>query len=110
MPDEHTTMAATLRLTPLGPGIGARVDGLDLRRPLDAATLAAITAAMDRHAVLVFPGQHFKDDEQLTFGRQFGEIEETPTLVDQARRRLADNRVNDISNLGADGQILAADD
>ena len=65
---------------------------------------------MDRHAVLVFPGQRFDDDEQLAFGRQFGEIEETPTLVDQARRRLSDNRVNDISNLGADGQILAADD
>ena len=110
MPDDGAPVAAALRLTPLGPGIGARVDGLDLRGPLDAGTVAAITAAMDRHAVLVFPNQRFQDDEQLAFGRHFGEIEDTPTLVDQARRRLADNRVNDISNLGADGQILAADD
>ncbi len=110
MPDNGATTTAALRLTPCGPGIGARVDGLDLRRPLDAETIAAITTAMDRHAVLVFPSQHFQDDEQLAFGRQFGDIEETPTLVDQARRRLSDNRVNDISNLGADGEILAADD
>ena len=65
---------------------------------------------MDRYAVLVFPGQHFEDDQQLEFGRQFGEVEAVPTLVDQGRRRLADNRVNDISNLGVDGKILAADD
>jgi alpha-ketoglutarate-dependent 2,4-dichlorophenoxyacetate dioxygenase len=103
-------VGSALRITPLHPMIGARAEGLDLRRPLPAVDVAAITAAMDRHAVLVFPGQAFQDDEQLEFGRQFGEVEEVPTLVDQGRRRLADNRVNDISNLGADGQILAADD
>jgi alpha-ketoglutarate-dependent 2,4-dichlorophenoxyacetate dioxygenase len=65
---------------------------------------------MDCYAVLVFPGQRFEDSEQLAFARHFGEIEATPTLVDQARRRLPDNQVNDISNLGADGHILAADD
>jgi alpha-ketoglutarate-dependent 2,4-dichlorophenoxyacetate dioxygenase len=110
MPDDVTPAEATLSLTPLGPGIAARVDGLDLRGRLSAATIAAINAAIDRYAVLVFPGQRFEDNEQLAFGRQFGEIEETPTLVDQTRRRLADNQLNDISNLGADGQILAADD
>jgi alpha-ketoglutarate-dependent 2,4-dichlorophenoxyacetate dioxygenase len=65
---------------------------------------------MDRYAVLVFPGQHFEGDQQLAFGRHFGEVEDVPTLVDQGRRRLADNRVNDISNLGVDGNILPADD
>ncbi|MBL6455592.1 TauD/TfdA family dioxygenase [Belnapia sp. T6] len=107
---EDAITAGGLRLTPLHPAFAARAEGLDLRRPLAPAQVAAVNAAMDRHAVLVFPNQPFIDDEQLAFGRQFGEIEETPTLVDQARRRLADNQVNDISNLGADGQILAADD
>jgi alpha-ketoglutarate-dependent 2,4-dichlorophenoxyacetate dioxygenase len=113
MPNDVAQLNAVdsaLRITPMHPVIGARAEGVDLRRPLRAAEVAAITAAMDRYAVLVFPGQHFQDDEQLDFGRQFGEVEEVPTLVDQARRRLADNRVNDISNLGADGKILAADD
>ena len=101
---------ATLDITPLHPHIGARVGGLDLSRPLAPDVVAAITAAMDRHAVLVFPAQRFEDDQQLQFGSQFGEVEAVPTLVDQGRRRLADGRVNDISNLGVDGQILAADD
>jgi alpha-ketoglutarate-dependent 2,4-dichlorophenoxyacetate dioxygenase len=100
----------TLRITPLHPLFAARAEGLDLRHPLDAAEVAAITAAMDRYAVLVFPGQHFEGDQQLAFGRHFGEVEDVPTLVDQGRRRLADNRVNDISNLGVDGNILPADD
>jgi alpha-ketoglutarate-dependent 2,4-dichlorophenoxyacetate dioxygenase len=109
MVEQVMTMAG-LRLTPLHPGFAARVEGLDLCRPLRPEQVAAVTAAMDRHAVLVFPDQPFVDDQQLAFGRQFGQVEETPTLVDQARRRLADNQVNDISNLGADGRILAADD
>jgi alpha-ketoglutarate-dependent 2,4-dichlorophenoxyacetate dioxygenase len=100
----------TLRITPLRPLFAARAEGLDLRHPLKAAEVAAITAAMDRYAVLVFPGQHFEGDQQLAFGRHFGEVEDVPTLVDQGRRRLADNRVNDISNLGVDGNILPADD
>ena len=100
----------TLRITPLHPLFAARAEGLDLRHPLNAAEVAAITAAMDRYAVLVFPGQHFEGDQQLAFGRHFGEVEDVPTLVDQGRRRLADNRVNDISNLGVDGNILPADD
>ena len=100
----------TLRIAPLHPLFAARAEGLDLRHPLNAAEVAAITAAMDRYAVLVFPGQHFEGDQQLAFGRHFGEVEDVPTLVDQGRRRLADNRVNDISNLGVDGNILPADD
>ena len=100
----------TLRITPLHPLFAARAEGLDLRHPLNAAQVAAITAAMDHYAVLVFPGQHFEGDQQLAFGRHFGEVEDVPTLVDQGRRRLADNRVNDISNLGVDGNILPADD
>jgi alpha-ketoglutarate-dependent 2,4-dichlorophenoxyacetate dioxygenase len=105
-----TPAAGAHRFTPLHPVIGARADGFDLRRPLSPAEVDAVRGAMDRYAVLVFPGQEFDDEGQCAFGRQFGEMEDVPTLVDQARRRLANARVNDISNLGADGQILAADD
>ena len=100
----------SLRLTPVTPGFAARAEGLDLRRPLDPAAIREVDAAMDRYAVLVFPGQALDDAAQLAFGSQFGQVEDTPTLVDQERRRLETARINDISNLGADGKILAADD
>jgi alpha-ketoglutarate-dependent 2,4-dichlorophenoxyacetate dioxygenase len=120
MPDGQVTGATSaavdyggvLRLTPMTPVLGARVGAvLDLSKPLGPELVRAIEAAMDRYAVLVFPGQRRLDDEtQLAFGRLFGEVEATPTLVDQERRRLPNNRINDISNLGVDGQILPADD
>ncbi|MBT2187801.1 TauD/TfdA dioxygenase family protein [Sphingobium nicotianae] len=99
-----------LRLTPLNPYFGARAEGLDLSRPLTQAQMDELRAAMDHYAVLVLPGQALTDEEEAAFAAQFGTIEATPTLVDQERRRLPNMQINDISNLGADGQILAADD
>ena len=65
---------------------------------------------MDRYGVLVIPNQKFSDEEQVRFAEQFGRVEDTPTLVDQGRRRIANMKINDISNLGSDGQIFDKDD
>jgi alpha-ketoglutarate-dependent 2,4-dichlorophenoxyacetate dioxygenase len=46
----------------------------------------------------------------VAFGRNFGEIEPDPASVALDQRRLANAALNDISNLGTDGRILAADD
>jgi alpha-ketoglutarate-dependent 2,4-dichlorophenoxyacetate dioxygenase len=95
---------------PLNMYFAARVEGLDLRVPFTASQVAAFEAAMDKFAVLVIPGQKLTDDEQVRFAEQFGRVEDTPTLVDQGRRRLANMKLNDISNLGADGRIFDKDD
>ena len=102
--------ASPLRITPLHPLIGARAEGVDLRQPLSGELAAAIEAAMDRHAVLVFPGQDLDDAQQMAFSNAFGPIEETRATVNVEKHRLADDRMNDISNLDVDGRILAADD
>jgi alpha-ketoglutarate-dependent 2,4-dichlorophenoxyacetate dioxygenase len=99
-----------LTFTPLNPHFGARAEGLDLTRPLTVEQRNELRAAMNHFAVLVLPGQQFTDETQAAFAEQFGTIEATPTLVDQERRRLPNMKINDISNLGADGEILAADD
>ena len=88
----------------------ARIDGLDLRVPFTADQVAAFAAAIDRFGVIVVPNQTFTDEEQVRFAEQFGRVEDTPTLVDQGRRRLANMKINDISNLGTDGQIFDKDD
>ncbi len=48
------------------------VNGVDLRQPLDEVTLADIQAAIDRYAVLVFPGQSLDDPQQIAFAEGFG--------------------------------------
>src|SRR5437868_10029323 len=64
-----------ISLRPLAPAIGAEVQGLDLARPMDEATFAAVRDAFHRHLVLVFPGQSLDAAEHIAFSRRFGELE-----------------------------------
>lgn len=96
--------------TPLTPVLGARVEGADLRRPLTPEQAREVEDAMDRYAVLVFPGQEIDDEQQAGFGENFGPIEGTRATVDVHKQRLANASINDISNLDEKGEILAADD
>lgn len=66
---------------------------------------------MDAHAVTVFHDQSFTDDEQLAFARRFdGVLHEKTGARVVGKNRLGDEALTDISNLGAEGEILAADD
>ena len=60
----------------IGPCLAAEVEGLDLREALSPADVAAIHACMDAHAVLVFHDQHLTHEQQLSFSRSLGELEE----------------------------------
>jgi alpha-ketoglutarate-dependent 2,4-dichlorophenoxyacetate dioxygenase len=51
----------------LTPHIGGEVAGIDIRKPLSAEDTAAIHAAMDEYAVLVFREQPMSGDQQLAF-------------------------------------------
>ena len=67
----------TIVIEQIGPCFVGRVTGLDSTQRLDPDQVAAVEAGMDRHAVLVFPGQHLTDDQQLAFTLNFGALEET---------------------------------
>jgi len=101
-------MAITVQ--PITPSFAAEVGDVDLAKPLGAADLAAIRAAFTNYAVLVFPDQHFDDDSQLEFAKNFGPLE---TTVFKARKehklRLHENMA-DVGNLDAENRILATND
>ena len=65
-----------LDITPISEALGAEVAGLNLREPLDAATVAAIEDAWHEHIVLVFRDQDLDEDAQLRFAAQFGALGE----------------------------------
>jgi alpha-ketoglutarate-dependent 2,4-dichlorophenoxyacetate dioxygenase len=100
-------MALTLR--PLHPVFAAEATGLDLTRPLAPAEVAEIVAAMDRHAVLVFPGQPMDQHQQVAFAEQFGPLNPGLKQIGRQTDRLREAALIDISNLGADGRPLARD-
>ncbi len=91
----------------LHPAIGAEVHGVDLRRPPDAALLAAIRQAWLRHAVLVFPEQAIDDEAQIAFSRCFGALERT-VIAGISSDRLPEIYV--LSNVGDDGRLIAPED
>ncbi|MBP0465174.1 TauD/TfdA family dioxygenase [Roseomonas sp. PWR1] len=99
-----------LTLRPLHPLFVAEATGVDLRTPLTPEDAAEVHRAMDRYAVLVFPGQALDDDQQMGFGRALGTLEPTRAVVDVHKHRLKHQEMNDISNLDTDGKLLAADD
>ncbi len=95
----------------VGPCFVGRVTGVNAAAPLDAAAVAAIEAGMDRHAVLVFPGQDIADEQQLAFTENFGALEQTAggNVTKKEELRL-NEKMADVSNLDRDGKPLARDD
>ena len=95
----------------IGPCFAAEVAGLDLREPLSPQDVAAIHAAMDAHAVLVFHDQDLTDEQHLAFSRSLGELEEASG---SSLREADDFRLPtvfaDVSNLDKNQQVLAVDD
>ncbi len=106
-----TISPTAIAVDPLDAPLGARITGIDLSRPLDAAALAAITRAWHRHIVLLFPDQHFDAGQQLAFARNFGSIRSRSRPTE--RRPEADGRDYDgalmfISNIVEDGKPLGS--
>jgi taurine dioxygenase len=60
---------------------GAEVTGVDLARPLDPVVVDQIRAALLRWKVVFFRDQHLTPEQQVAFGRHFGEVTPAhPTL------------------------------
>jgi alpha-ketoglutarate-dependent 2,4-dichlorophenoxyacetate dioxygenase len=100
----------TIAIRPLHPVFVGEVSGLDITRPLTPEEVAAIEAGMDRCAVLVFRDQRITDEQQMVFSRHFGALEDARggNITRPEDRRLPVG-MNDVSNLGRDGQPLERD-
>jgi alpha-ketoglutarate-dependent taurine dioxygenase len=73
--DASANKTADLSIEPLSDLMGASVTGLDLAKPLNKATQAAVLDAFLKHQLLVFRDQSLTKDEQVAFSLQFGELE-----------------------------------
>ena len=69
---------APLTITPMSGTVGAEIAGVDLSCELDLATAAEIRQALLAHHVIVFRDQHLTPDDQIRFGRHFGELDTHP--------------------------------
>lgn len=96
--------------SPERPDFVGRVTGVDIARGVPPEVAAQIEDGMDRFAVLVFRDQVIDDDRQYAFSQHFGPMEEASGDIARPEDRRLSMRVNDISNLDRDGNVLARDD
>ena len=95
-----------ISVTRLTPHFAARIDGADIRGPLDEATWRTIRAALDDHSVLVFHGAGLDDQTQIAFSRRFGALEVTRSMNPAAGTPFARQSNLDIKT----GDVIPADD
>jgi taurine dioxygenase len=95
-------IADRIKVEPLGPAIGARVGGIDLGRPLDAASREKLGDALIAHKVLFFEDQIITPQQQRNFAAAFGklhihpiypQVEDVPEIIviDTGNENLPDN-------------------
>lgn len=101
----------TISFKPLHTTFVAEVSPVDLRQVHDRETLLALRSGMDQYGVLVFRQQVFTDDEQLAFAARFdGELHAQTSTAVMVKNRFGNEALSDISNVGADGEVLPPDD
>lgn len=83
--------------------------GVDLSKPLDAATVDAINRAMDEYAVLVFRDQPLTQTQQLELAKSFGPLDMGLKKLKKQPDRLEHAELADISNVGDAGGTVARD-
>ena len=65
----------TISVKPIAGALGAEIAGVDLSRPLSDAVIGEIRAALLDHLVIFFHDQHLTPEQQLEFGRRFGQLQ-----------------------------------
>jgi taurine dioxygenase len=101
----EASTATRLNLRRLTATIGAEVLDLDLRRPIDAPTAAALRQAWYDHLVLLVRGQDISEDDQARYGEVFGPL----ALAHQTRRLPGHHQaVMLISNIRENGKPIGA--
>ncbi|MEO7393273.1 MAG: TauD/TfdA family dioxygenase [Ramlibacter sp.] len=69
-----------LKIEPLSPVAGARVEGVDLSRPLDGSEFSQIEKALHEHCFVVFAHQTLSAEQFVAFSRRWGRPE--PHVID----------------------------
>src|ERR1700734_3891228 len=92
-----------MMITPNEDILGAKIEGIDLRRTLNPGDFRTILRALGQYGVLCFPGQSLEPGELSAFGSNFGELE-----INVANKYHAEDHpeVMILSNIMVDGKQI----
>ena len=95
------------RVEPLSEVLGARITGVDLSRPLDAAAFARAETTLHDRGFIVFPGQKLDPRQFIAFARWWGTPE--PHVIDTFHHP-DDPNILILSNVVKDGKPMGLAD
>jgi len=95
----------TISIRKLHPALGAEIRGVDMGRPMDAATFKAVHDAWMEHLVLVFPDQRISDEQHVAFTRYFGEPEIFHQDIIKSKRM---KEIFRLANVDEDNNLMPA--
>lgn len=96
-----------MNITPSGESLGARIEGIDLSKPLSGADQEKIRQALGRYGVVSFPNQALEPVDLKNFSRRFGTLE---INVANAYQESGHPEVMVLSNIVVDGKPLGLAD
>jgi len=96
----------SVTITSTGGPLGVRVEGVDLRQPLDNQTVAQIRGAFLEHCLLLIPGQQMSKEDQVRFSSYFGEPVPHPTNIRDRDPQVPEITI--ISNIVEAGRAVGA--
>lgn len=92
---------------PLSAALGAEIGGVDLSKPLDKATFAAIHETWLDSVIILFRDQKLVEDDQERFCRRFGDLEVVRSAVAQDNKHPS---ILLITNVRGTGKVTALED
>ena len=69
-----------ISVQPVAGSLGAEIQGVDLREPMDDATYSEIKQALLENLVIFFRDQDITPEQQIVFGRRFGDLHIHPFI------------------------------
>lgn len=96
-----------IAIHPLSPILGARIEGVDLSRPMADGDFGHVEAALHEHGFIVFPGQSLAARELVAFARLWGAPE--PHVIDTFHHP-EDPNILILSNVVRDGRPVGLAD
>lgn len=97
-----------LTIEPVSKALGARVAGIDLAGPIDAATFDALHEAMLAHQVLVFPGQDLSEADHLRFSELWGPLPVRHRYRGRREKDVTHKSIMLVSNIRENGEPIGS--
>ncbi|WP_258276042.1 TauD/TfdA family dioxygenase [Paenibacillus sp. SC116] len=104
LPEGQVSSPYTLfHIKPLGPLIGAEIEGVDLRNPLTPEVKNELNRALLEWKVLFFRNQDITSEQHVAFAKHWGELETHPFLPQGDQEAIArfakDEKVTGMENI-----------